>query len=499
MDRRSVSASDKPRSACGVCAVYGHERAAELTCMGLHALQHRGVEGAGIAAGDGEHLVRHRDLGQAREVFGDPEVLARLVGHLAIGHNRYSTTGSNVLENVQPILANLKDGPIALGHNGNLIGTRRLQQELQEQGAIFQTSTDSEVLIHLIARSSAPTIAERVQEALKQIRGAYTFVMASSSEVIGVRDPMGFRPLALGRIGEGWMLASESCALDIVGAEYVRDVEPGEMVILGPEGLRSVQVGQGERKAFCVFEYIYFMRPDSRVAGDYVDKTRRWLGMRLADERPGPGDVVISVPDASNTHALGYAATSGKKFDIGFIRSHYVGRTFIRPEQKLRDVSVRLKFNPVGGVLDGKDVVVVDDSIVRGTTLTKLVAMLRKAGARSVHVRIASPPIKNPCFYGMDFPTRKELIAANHSEEEIRQKLGADSLAYLSYEEMLAAMPGDPQNYCTACFSGRYPIPPDQDGEGDKRRLELVEVEHEPVGDALATASVQAGAGDGSE
>jgi amidophosphoribosyltransferase len=506
MDEHSASVNeprslqnDKPRCACGVCAVYGHERAADLTYLGLHSLQHRGEESVGIAAGDGRRLHWHRGLGQVQEVFAKREDLNRLAGRLAVGHNRYPTTGSNLPENVQPIVAKLKNGRVALGHNGNLLGTRRLRQQLQAGGAIFQTSMDSELIMHLIARSSATTLAEQVREALGQIRGAYTLVIADATQVIGIRDPMGFRPLVLGRLGDGWMLASESCALDIVGAEYERDVRPGEMVILGPEGVRSERVGRSGRKAFCVFEYIYFMRPDSRLRGDYVDKSRRQLGKRLADGHPAPGDVVISVPDSSNTHGLGYAAAAGKRFEIGLIRNHYVGRTFIRPEQKQRDDSVRLKYNPVGGVLNGKDVVMVDDSIVRGTTQSKLVAMLRKAGARSVHVRIASPPIKDPCYYGMDFPTRGELIAANRSVEDIRREIGADSLEYLSLEEMLEAMPGNPASYCTACFSGRYPLLPDQDGEGDKRRLELVEVEPESTGEALATASATSGAGDGSQ
>jgi amidophosphoribosyltransferase len=444
---------------CGVFGIFGHSRASEVTYMGLHALQHRGEESSGIASADGEVVRIHTGLGHVTDVFADRTILERLSGHIAVGHNRYSTTGSNALCNAQPFLAECRDGYVALAHNGNLVNAARLRREMQEGGSIFQTTTDSEVIVHLIARSQEESVEGRVIDALSQVRGAYALAIATQDRLIAVRDPKGFRPLCLGQLEDAWVVASESCALDMVSAHYIRDVEPGEMVVIGRNGIRSMRPWPETRHAFCVFEYIYFSRPDSIIFGDNVDKTRRRLGKQLALEQPAEADIVIAVPDSSNTAALGYAQASGIKFEIGLIRNHYVGRTFIKPSQKTRDFEARTKYNPVRGVLKGKRVVVVEDSIVRGTTLKHLTRMLREAGATEVHIRVSSPPIISPCYYGIDFQTKDELIAAQKTVEQIREHLGVDSLGYLSIEGMLKAVPNDGGNeYCTACFSELYPV-----------------------------------------
>ncbi len=448
---------DKPGEECGIFAIYGHPNAAEMTYLGLYALQHRGQESTGIVTSDGVDAYYHRGMGLVSEVFGDQAIFRYLKGHSAIGHNRYSTTGSNRMINVQPLLAADKDGPLAIGHNGNLTNTRELYEQLVNRGAIFQTTLDSEIIIHLTAMSNKKTFQERLIESLSQVKGAYCLVILTKDRVIAVRDPHGFRPLCLGKTDSSWAVASESCALDIIGSEYVRDVEPGEIITIDKNGVNSIKPFKKQKKLFCIFEYIYFSRPDSIIFGECVDKTRRKIGKTLAEEHPVDADVVISVPDSSNTAALGYARTSGIPFEIGIIRNHYIGRTFINPSQVTRNASVRIKFNPVRGVLEGKKVVVVEDSVVRGTTFRKITRLLRGAGAKEIHLRISSPPIISPCFYGMDFPTSEELLASNMSVEEIRQHMDVNTIGYLSLEGLLKSVPDGDNSYCTACFSGKYP------------------------------------------
>jgi amidophosphoribosyltransferase len=444
---------------CGVFGIYGHPRAAELTYLGLYALQHRGQESAGIVTSDGKDTYRHVGLGLVADVFRNPQFLKNLQGHMAIGHNRYSTTGSTLIANAQPLAINYHSGPLAIGHNGNLINSLALRSQLEAEGSIFQSTTDSEVILHLIARSRRDGVVNQIQEALEIVQGAYSLIFLAQDRIIAVRDPHGFRPLCLGSRGSAVVVASESCALDLIEADYVRDVEPGEIIEITSSGLRSYFLPPADRVTQCIFEFIYFSRPDSRIFGEYVDKTRRKIGKALAEEKPAPGaDIVIAVPDSSNTAALGYAQRAGLPYELGLIRNHYVGRTFIHPSPAMRDFSARIKFNAVGGVVRGKKVVVVDDSIVRGTTLKKLTRMIRSAGAAEVHVRISSPPVRYPCFFGMDFPRREELIAAFNDVETIRSFLDVDSLEYLSVEKLLEAVPTGRCGYCTCCFTGDYPI-----------------------------------------
>lgn len=452
-----ASFDDKPREECGIFAIHGHPNASEMTYLGLYALQHRGQESSGIVTTDNRDVYYHRGMGLVSEVFGDQAVFRYLKGSSAIGHNRYSTTGSNTIINVQPLLAADRDGPLAIAHNGNLTNTRELYDQLIGSGAIFQTTLDSEVIIHLTAMSQAPTFEDRFIETLNRVRGAYCFVMLTREGVVAARDPLGFRPLCLGKVDDAWVVASETCALDIINAEYVRDVEPGEVLIINEDGLHSRRISETKERAHCIFEYIYFSRPDSYIYGHCVDSVRREIGKTLAREHAVDADLVISVPDSSNTAALGYARESGIPFEMGLIRNHYIGRTFIHPSQVTRDHSVRIKFNPVKGVLDGKRVVVVDDSIVRGTTFKKLAVLLRDAGVKEIHLRVSSPPIISPCFYGMDFPTREELMASHMSVEEIRDFIGIDSLGYLSLEGLLQSVPNHDRQYCHACFSAKYP------------------------------------------
>ncbi len=453
---------DRPKEYCGVIGISGHPEAAEMAYLSLYSLQHRGQEGAGIVSSDGEKVYCHRGRGLVNDVFANPETIQKLKGRLAIGHNRYSTTGSNHAINVQPILVQSKGGPLALGHNGNLVNSGQLWKELQDEGAIFQTTADSEVFVHLIARSQKPDLIGRIKDALSQVRGAYSLVMMTKDKLIAARDPNGVRPLALGKFGGGYAVASETCAMDLIGAEYVRDVNPGELLIIQEDKLESISLNGQSECAHCIFEFIYFSRPDSRIFGEYVDKTRRKLGKHLAEAHPADADIVIAVPDSSNTAALGYANTTGIPFELALIRNHYIGRTFIQPKQTMRHFNVKVKFNPVGGVIEGKRIVVVEDSIVRGTTLQILTDLLRKAGVKEVHVRVSSPPIQHPCYYGMDFPTKDELIAASKSVEDIRQFLGVDTLGYLPIEGLLAAVPRGGQGYCTACFNGDYPVAIDE-------------------------------------
>ncbi len=448
---------------CGVFGIFGHPRAAELTYLGLYALQHRGQESAGIVSSDGQQTYRHVGMGLVADVFSNPHHLKALQGHLAIGHNRYSTTGSTFIVNAQPIAINYHGGSLAEAHNGNLVNSLAIRKQLEAEGSIFQTTTDSEVILHLIARSRKKTLVSQIQDALEQVQGAYSLLFLAKDRIIAVRDAHGFRPLCLGSKQGAMVVASESCALDLIEADYVRDVEPGEILEIRASGLRSTFLPPADRVTQCIFEFIYFSRPDSRIFGEYVDKTRRKIGKALAVEKPAANaDLVISVPDSSNTAALGYAQQAGLKFEIGLIRNHYIGRTFIHPIPAMRDFYARIKFNPVGGVLRGKRVVVVDDSIVRGTTLRKLTRMIRNAGAAEVHIRIASPPVRFPCFFGMDFGKRDELIAAYKSVEDIRDFLDVDSLEYLSVEKLLEAVPRGRCGYCTCCFTGDYPIKVDE-------------------------------------
>jgi amidophosphoribosyltransferase len=460
-----------PRHACGVFGIYGHPDSARLTYLGLYALQHRGEESAGIVSTDGKMLYVHKDMGLVGEVFSDTE-LKQLPGHAAIGHVRYSTTGSSILRNAQPLIVDYSRGPIAIAHNGNLINASVLRDELEAYGSIFQTTVDSEIVIHLMAKPTYRTRHESLIGALERIKGAYSLVLLTEDEMIGVRDPYGFRPLCVGRLGDAFVLSSETCALDLIQADYVRDVEPGEAVFIDKHGMRSVKFSAGvkSRYAFCIFEHIYFARPDSKVFGESVHVIRQSLGRRLAREHPVEADVVIPIPDSGNSAALGYSHQSGIVFETGFIRNHYVGRTFIQPSQFVRDLGVKIKLNPVKDILQGKRAVVVDDSIVRGTTCRTRVDTLRAAGAKEIHMRISCPPHKFPCFYGIDFPTRQELIAHSHTMEEIKKYLNVDSIGYLSVEGLLACVSMPREYYCTACFTGEYPI--DFGEAGDKYCIE---------------------------
>lgn len=454
----NIHYNDKPREQCGIMGVFGHPQAAELTYLGLYALQHRGQESAGIVSSDGTALHIVRGMGLVADVFNDHSKFGTLVGNRSIGHVRYSTAGGSNLANVQPIVVQTKNGSLAIAHNGNLVNARELREQLEHDGAIFQTESDTELIVHLIARSHAETLSQRVAEALKQVRGAFSLVFLTKDEMIAARDPHGFRPLSLGEKGDAVIIASETCALDLMEASYVRDVEPGEILSISTRGMESVLYAPPDLH-MCIFELIYFARPDSKIFGGSVDRTRRKLGKILAEEAPADADIVISVPDSSNTSAIGYAHASGLKYEIGLIRNHYIGRTFINPSPFMRSFHSRIKYNPVEGVLKDRRIVLVEDSIVRGTTLKKLAGVLRKAGVKEIHVRVASPPVKWPCFYGMDFPTRKELIAAWNDPEQIRDYLGVDSLKYLSEEGMLAATREDPGMFCTACFTGNYQVP----------------------------------------
>lgn len=446
------------RDKCGVFGIYGARNASELTYLGLYALQHRGQESCGIVTAENSDFHSKAGMGLVNEVFATEKDLKSLKGYSAIGHNRYSTTGSSTPENIQPLIINYRNSHLALGHNGNLTNYSKVKRELEKKGSIFRTSSDSEVILHLLARSKRRRIELALAEALNKVVGAYSLVLLTPKHLVAARDPAGVRPLALGKRNSGWVVASETCAFDLIGAKYVRDVNPGEIIVINGRGLRSYDLLKKKAHAFCIFEFIYFSRPDSLIYGINVDKVRRRLGRLLAYEHPVEADIVISVPDSSNTAALGFSEASGIPYDIGFIRNHYVGRTFIRPEQKIRDLDVRKKFNPVRGVIKGKRVVIVDDSLVRGTTSRKLTGMLREAGAKEVHLRLSSPPIVSPCFYGIDMPTKNELLASRKSVESIRKFLGVNSVGYLSIEGMVGMEALPPDEFCTACFSGKYPI-----------------------------------------
>ena len=453
---------------CGVIGVSGVPDAARLAYLGLYSLQHRGQESAGIVAVDGEGVARsHRGMGLVSDVFPE-SVLQSLPGDVAIGHTRYSTAGSSVLANAQPILARYREGPLALGHNGNLTNAVPLRGDLVAKGSIFQTSSDSEVLVHLIARSDAREPEDQILDALERVEGAYSLVLTIGRTLYAIVDPRGFRPLVLGRLGAGHVVASETCALDLIGATVVREIGPGEFLRIQNGRVETLPPLEPRPAQRCIFELVYFSRPDSTVFHRSVDRVRRALGRELAREHPAPdADCVFSVPDSSNAMALGYAEESGLKLEHGLIRNHYVGRTFIHPAEAGRNAKVKIKFNPVRDVIAGRRVVVVDDSLVRGTTSRGLVQMIRQAGARAVHFRVASPPITGPCYYGIDTPTRRELIASQHTLEEIRAHLGVESLGYLSLAGMLRAAGGDESEFCHACFSGAYPTElPDESTRG---------------------------------
>jgi amidophosphoribosyltransferase len=448
-----------PKHYCGVFGVYGHPNAAELTYYGLYALQHRGQESAGIVTSDGNEFHTHKGMGLVSQVFkGD--ILHEMVGSIAVGHTRYSTTGSSHLRNAQPLTVDCARGQIAIAHNGNLTNAAKLREELEARGSIFQTTVDSEIILHLMAQPSLNGDRNNLIQTIRRIEGAFSLVIMTENELIGVRDPYGFRPLSIGRKDDAWVLASETCALDLIHAKFVRDVEPGEIVAIGKDGLSSVQAfPEQERRAFCIFEYVYFARPDSRIANRNVYRVRVEMGRQLAREFPIEADVVVPVPDSGNCAALGYSLESGIPFEMAFVRNHYVGRSFLQPSQLIRDFDVRVKLNLIEELVKGKRVVVVDDSIVRGTTCKARVNNLKEAGAREVHVLVSCPPHMHPCVYGIDFPDRSKLMAANHSLEEIRKYLNADSLHYLSQEGLVQAT-GLPRNaFCMACYDGNYPVP----------------------------------------
>jgi amidophosphoribosyltransferase len=443
---------------CGIFGIYANPEAANLAYLGLHALQHRGQESAGIVTSDERRLSAHRGMGLVADVFNQG-VLSRLPGRAAIGHVRYSTAGDSLLRDAQPLSIDYFRGALSVAHNGNLTNALSLRRSLEERGSIFLSGADTEVLVHLVARSQSPTLAGRVTEALAEVEGSYSLLFLSERELIAVRDPRGWRPLLMGRLGESVVFASESCAFDLIGAELVRDLAPGEMVIVSPEGVVSQRLPEAPAaRTFCLFEHVYFARPDSVLEGRSVYEARKAMGLRLARECPAEVDVVIPVPDSGVAAAMGFAAGVGAPYELGLIRNHYVGRTFIEPKQAIRHFGVRLKLNAQRAVLEGRRVAVIDDSIVRGTTSKKIIAMIRAAGAREIHLRIASPPVAWPCYYGIDTPTRGELIAAQREVEGIREFIGADSVGYLSLAGLKAAIGGG--GFCDACFTGQYPVPP---------------------------------------
>jgi amidophosphoribosyltransferase len=450
--------ADFMKHECGIFGVFGHPEAAKITYLGLYALQHRGQESAGIVSCSEGRLYGYREMGHVYDVF-KKDVLEGLVGDVAIGHVRYSTSGSSLLKNAQPLLVDYARGPLAIAHNGNLVNARVLRTDLEGRGSIFQSTSDSEVIIHLVARSKKKLLRNSLTEALTRVQGAYSIVVVDPENLIAVRDPLGFRPLCLGKLKGAFVVASESCAFDIVDAKYVRDVEPGEMLVINRAGAHSYSLGPRLAKTgLCIFELIYFARPDSMIFGRDVERVRHRLGGMLYREAPVEADLVLPVPDSSNAAAVGYSHESGIPFVMGLIRNHYIGRTFIEPSQTIRDFGAKIKYNPLQTALQGKRVVVVDDSIVRGTTSRKIVKMIRNAGAKEIHMRISSPRITHPCFYGIDTPTRKELIASTHNLEEIRKYLRVDTLHYLSVEGLVNAAGGKREDYCLACFSGEYPI-----------------------------------------
>ncbi|HVP87608.1 MAG TPA: amidophosphoribosyltransferase [Casimicrobiaceae bacterium] len=448
---------DKFKDECGVFGIFGHPEAANMTYLGLYALQHRGQESAGIAASDGEQVRLSKEMGYVADIFGG-ETLAKLAGPASIGHVRYSTAGESKLLNAQPILIECAHGQIALCHNGNIVNAGELRNDLVRQGSIFQSNSDTELILHLYARSRARSVEDAIVESVAQVQGAFSLVMLTKDKLIAVRDPHGFRPLALGRLDNAWVVCSETCAMDLIGATYERDVAPGEILIISSDGVKSIKPFPKAPLSHCIFEHVYFARPDSYVFGRSVNEVRTELGRMLAREQPVEADVVVPVPDSGVCAAMGFHEASGVPLRMGLIRNHYVGRTFIQPQQSIRHFGVKVKLNPVRSILNGKRVILVDDSIVRGTTSRKIVRMVRAAGAKEVHVRISCPPTISPCFYGVDTPRKAELIGATHTLEEIREFLEADSVAYLSLDGMLSAVQSERSSYCTSCYTGVYPV-----------------------------------------
>ena len=448
---------DKFKDECGVFGIFGHPEAANMTYLGLYALQHRGQESAGIAASDRREVRVSIGMGHVADVF-NTDVLSRLPGDMSFGHVRYSTAGESRLSNAQPFLIDCAHGQIGICHNGNLVNAGELREELVRQGSIFQSTSDTEVVLHLYARSKAASVEDALVESIAQIQGAFSFVLMTKDRLIAVRDPHGFRPLALGRLGAAYVVCSETCAMDLIGATYVRDVDPGEVVVISAAGLRSIKPFPAAPLAHCVFEHVYFARPDSYVFGRSVNEVRTNLGRMLAREQRVDADVVVPVPDSGVCAAMGFADEAGLPLRMGLIRNHYVGRTFIQPQSAIRDFGVKVKLNPVRSILEGKRVILVDDSIVRGTTSRKIVGMVRAAGASEVHVRISCPPTISPCFYGIDTPRRSELIAATHTLDEVRGFLEADSLGYLSHEGLMTAVGTGRTGYCSSCYTGQYPV-----------------------------------------
>ena len=483
-----------PKHYCGVFGIYGHANAAELTYYGLYALQHRGQESAGIVASDGLQFRTHKGMGLVSQIFS-AQTLRQLEGNMAVGHTRYSTTGSSLLANAQPLTVDCARGQIAIAHNGNLTNAAQLREELESKGSIFQTTVDSEIILHLMAQPTLGGRENNLVQSMRRIEGAYSLVIMTDQELIGVRDPHGFRPLCIGKVGDAWVLSSETCALDLIHAKFVRDVEPGEIVIFDEYsnirgGPRSIQAfPEQERRAFCIFEYVYFARPDSTIGNRSVYKVRVDLGRQLAREYPIQADIVVPVPDSGNCAALGYSMESKIPYEMAFIRNHYVGRSFLQPSQLIRDFNVRVKLNLIPELVKGKRVIIVDDSIVRGTTCKARVNNLKEAGAKEVHVLVSCPPHMNPCVYGIDFPDRKKLMAANHSLEEICSYLNADSLGYLSMEGMVEATGLPKDSFCLACYDGNYPV--QYDPLTDKHIMERRRNRAEGLGEALAKEELQ--------
>ena len=480
---RHIDRPDKFKDECGVFGIYGHDNAASLTYLGLYALQHRGQESAGIATANNGNVTLRRAMGYVGDAFND-QMLSELPGRTAIGHVRYSTFGDSRIVNAQPILIDCAHGQIALCHNGNLVNAVELREQLVREGSIFQTNSDTEVILHLYAKSNAETAEDAIVESVSQVSGAFSLVMLTPDSLIAVRDPHGFRPLALGRIGDTYVVCSETCAMDLIGAEYVREVEPGEVLVIGPSGLRSYMPFASTPTAHCVFEHVYFARPDSYVFGKSVNEVRTNLGRLLANESGVEADAVVPIPDSGLCAALGYAENSGVPLKMGLIRNHYVGRTFIQPHQSVRGLKVKVKLNTVRSILEGKRIILVDDSIVRGTTSKKIVSMIKAAGAREVHMRISCPPTVSPCYYGIDTPHRDELIASKHSVEEIRDYMGADTLAYLSMDGLQQAVGDSHPNYCTACYTKNYPIEPPRDTEAYRQMVLKMATSVEAAGDS---------------
>ncbi len=450
--------SDTLREHCGIFGIYGHDGAPDITYLGLYSLQHRGQESAGIVISDGKSLRSQKAMGLVADVFS-PESLSRLKGNSSIGHVRYSTTGSSTLRNIQPFLVNYLRGQIAIAHNGNLVNALSIRRRLEEEGSIFQSTMDSEVVIQLLARKGRRNFEDSLSEVVREVKGAYSMLLLTEGSLIAARDPNGFRPLSLGMLDNSYVVASETCAFDLVGASYIREVEPGELIFIDKDGLRSLKPFPKGKISHCIFEYIYFSRPDSNVFGANVHRVRKELGKQLARECPVEADMVVPIPDSGVSAALGFSEESGIPFEMAIIRNHYVGRTFIQPSQKVRDLSVKVKLNPIRDILKGKRVGIIEDSIVRGTTSRIRVRNIREAGASEVHMRVSCPPHRFPCFYGIDFPTREELVASSNTIEEIRDYLNLDSLGYLSLEGMLNSMPTPRENFCVCCFTGEYPVP----------------------------------------